>query len=86
MTDAVLISLISGSVTLVVAAIAGLINYKVGKLKQAQNETHMKINSRMDELLTIYRELERAKGMQEGEQKGRADNIKEQSDRDSKIS
>lgn len=84
MSDAVIVGLIAVAGSLAAVCLSGVINYKIEKLKKAQQETHNLFNSRMDELLRIQKELAKAQGMEEGEKKGRADNIKEQTDRDNK--
>jgi len=59
MSDAIIIALIGGVVSLVGIGLGGYINYRLSKI-------HRQINSRMDELLKMNKASSRAEGKLEG--------------------
>lgn len=66
MSDAVIIAMIGGVVSLFGIGLGGFINYRIGKI-------HMQINSRMDELLRISNSESKAEGVIEGKAQQRKD-------------
>ncbi len=67
MSDAVIIAIIGGSVSLAGIALSGYINYRIGKI-------HKQINSRMDELLKLSKEASKAEGNLEGRKELKEEN------------
>jgi hypothetical protein len=59
MSDAVVIAIIGGVVSLSGVVIGGYINYRIGKI-------HKQINSRMDQLLAMNKTSSKAEGNLEG--------------------
>lgn len=59
MSDAVIISVVTGIFSLVTAALTSYMTYRLGKI-------HKQFNSRMDELVTAKEEAGHAKGVLEG--------------------
>lgn len=69
MTDAVEISIISGACTIIVASISAYFSYKA---KVQSKQTHIAVNSRMDEFISNAKQLFHAQGViqeKEDEQK-----------------
>lgn len=64
MSDALLLGIIGGGVTLVVTFSTLFVNYKIQKI-------HKQINSRMDELLALNKASSRAQGNLEGREEER---------------
>jgi uncharacterized membrane protein YgaE (UPF0421/DUF939 family) len=59
MSDAVVIAIIGGGVSLLGVVIGGYINYRIGQI-------HKQINSRMDQLLAMNKAASKAEGNLEG--------------------
>lgn len=68
MSDAVLIAIVTGSVTIIVTIATLFVNYKIERI-------HRQINSRMDELLKINKSASRAEGVLEGKEASKKDNM-----------
>lgn len=66
MSDAVLIAVLATIPPTVTALLAFI---KVMSVEKSVRETHLAVNSRMDELLRITRESSRAEGIQEQKDK-----------------
>jgi len=65
MTDAVIIALIGGIVSIVSLAMTLLIKKSQSSLESNQKDLHKQINSRMDELLRLTKEKGKAEGKAE---------------------